>query len=1508
MVNDMKEAYFPLEKISASQSSIEVAVRPWLNIIAKTLFSALEVVQMIHAGETVVIQEGTDSNCGILLTSLAQLLLDPYYRTLEGFGVLIEKEWCTFGFPFASRLGHGLSNKKYLESFCPTFLLFLDCTWQIWRQFPKNFEFNEHFLSFMANTSFSCLFGTFLTNSEKEKKAFAVKNRTFSVWQYVHQHSSQFHNPFYVKESALVDPILPAYETQNLLLWNLEYLRWNSVIASYKGSISNSILQTQISGSKELSLVARGLIELPAETKDLNGIWTLNLARNQFNTIPAHVMTLSSLRSLNLSGNHIGIISPQLFELMSSKLVGLTDLNLSSNHIFKIPKTIAQFQNLEVLDLSCNYISALPEQLSGLISLRVLSIVDNRLCNFPNIKDFPSLEVLNISKNSIAVLPEDLNLSQLKKLTMKRNGLNGIPESIRMGSMEDLDLSHNKLNTITSDFVLKIAPTIKFLELRRNNLSKLPSEISQMKHLVHLDLKRNALTEFKYELLQLTELKSLDLSLNHLVKIPNELYRYTKLEQLRLSKNQLESIPPSIGQIETLIVLELDGNQLEDLPPTISLLTQLVKLDYSGNKLSLLPRAMIEGGQQAMFGYLKDLLKGFEKQFRTRILVVGQHSVGKSTLCNTLRKKGTNAKESGAAAFASSSRDLSEGLHIESWPLSITMDTDSTKSKKDVDLSVWDFEGEDISYADHQFFMAKRSVFIIVWNLISDPEKGKLDFWLHSIKTRVKSAPVFIVGTHLDHPSVSTEGVSYLIKKLQKKFEGLFPSLTFYFRTVSSLNGEGIKKLRQDIEEAVVAQKHMGENIPTSFRLLETQIQEEAKRRNPPILTKSELFHFGTSSNITEERELARATKILHEMGTLVHFETDPRLVDIVVLSPKWLTELMSMVLSTKHNHVKNGILHHSALKNMWKPPHFPESHYKIMLSLLENFEIAFGVVGKEEDFNNGTTIVPSLLPESEPKVLKEIWQEKPKLGYKQLSRYYKFDFIPIGLFGRLIVKLLGISSSQHYWRSGIVFNYGTSQVLIRVYNAKNAIEMAARVPDYNLTMPRDVVETVETLIKQYYKVSLQINVPCVHCVDERFDDPTLFPLDECQTSAVTGKQYINCVRNESSTPVRLDRLVPDLTMKDFNGCKIAWEQLEVKEMLGEGGAATVYKGLWEGEEVAIKKLRLANPEHRATEEALGEEDDTFSKVFTEFRREVFIMSGLEHMNLVRLKGLCLDPLCIVTEFMAHGDLYGFIHDTSKELNWILRYKMASDIASGMMFLHSAKPPIVHRDLKSPNVLLASLDYKAPVVAKVSDFGLSGAMSTVSSGEVANPRWLAPEIMNFQEFTEAADVYSYGVILWELLTRQDYFAEIAFNSQIEESVRAGKRPLIPSDCPPLYSSLIQMCWAQDPKDRPTFKDIKPLLSNLKKQLRDLFPDVDAFFEDSFMILQKKEEDTKQELKEDFKEETTKKSMKSPSTKRRKPKEPMTAFSLLQNIAQQSGGKGNPNAPTMGRQRTMSTSN
>ena len=158
------------------------------------------------------------------LTSISMILLDPYYRTLAGFQVLVEKEWLSFGHKFSHRIGHGV-DKHNDNDRSPVFLQFIDCVWQITNQFPHCFEFNEYFLTFILDHLYSCLFGTFLCNSDKERRQSGIPNRTQSLWSFVNYRREMFLNPSYNADNSEAVAIFPASSVRYLKLWTGYYCR-----------------------------------------------------------------------------------------------------------------------------------------------------------------------------------------------------------------------------------------------------------------------------------------------------------------------------------------------------------------------------------------------------------------------------------------------------------------------------------------------------------------------------------------------------------------------------------------------------------------------------------------------------------------------------------------------------------------------------------------------------------------------------------------------------------------------------------------------------------------------------------------------------------------------------------------------------------------------------------------------------------------------------------------------------------------------------------------------------------------------------------------------------------------------------------------------------------------------------------------------------------------------------------------------------------------------------------
>ncbi|XP_034020108.1 myotubularin-related protein 1a isoform X2 [Thalassophryne amazonica] len=219
----MKEVVYPTIDEAHWHSAIDQT--HWLEYIRLLLAGAVKIADKLESGKTSVVVHCSDGwDRTAQLTSLAMLMLDSYYRTLCGFQVLVEKEWISFGHKFAARVGHGEENHSNAER-SPLFVQFIDCVWQMTRQFPSAFEFNELFLITVLDHLYSCLFGTFLYNSEQERTAKGVQSKTISLWSYINSQPEDFTNPFFVDYKHHI--LYPVVSSRHLEVWTSYYARWN---------------------------------------------------------------------------------------------------------------------------------------------------------------------------------------------------------------------------------------------------------------------------------------------------------------------------------------------------------------------------------------------------------------------------------------------------------------------------------------------------------------------------------------------------------------------------------------------------------------------------------------------------------------------------------------------------------------------------------------------------------------------------------------------------------------------------------------------------------------------------------------------------------------------------------------------------------------------------------------------------------------------------------------------------------------------------------------------------------------------------------------------------------------------------------------------------------------------------------------------------------------------------------------------------------------------------------
>ncbi|XP_009791601.1 uncharacterized protein LOC107831007 [Nicotiana tabacum] len=295
----------------------------------------------------------------------------------------------------------------------------------------------------------------------------------------------------------------------------------------------------------------------------------------------------------------------------------------------------------------------------------------------------------------------------------------------------------------------------------------------------------------------------------------------------------------------------------------------------------------------------------------------------------------------------------------------------------------------------------------------------------------------------------------------------------------------------------------------------------------------------------------------------------------------------------------------------------------------------------------------------------------------------------------------------------------------------------------------------------------------------------------------VNSTSSVSSFGSTSSTAV--NKVDMDTDSLDY---EILWEDLTIGEQIGEGSCGTVYHGLWYGSDVAVKVFS---------------KQEYSDEVIYSFKQEVSLMKRLRHPNILLFMGAVTSPerLCIVTEFLPRGSLFRLLQRNSSKLEWRRRVHMALDIARGVNYLHHLNPPIVHRDLKSSNLLV---DRNWTV--KVGDFGLSRLKHetylATKTGK-GTPQWMAPEVLRNEPADEKSDVYSFGVILWELATEKIPWDSLNSMQVVGAVGFMNQRLDIPKNVNPQWASIIESCWHSEPQSRPSFQELVEKLKDLQRQ-------------------------------------------------------------------------------------------
>lgn len=260
---------------------------------------------------------------------------------------------------------------------------------------------------------------------------------------------------------------------------------------------------------------------------------------------------------------------------------------------------------------------------------------------------------------------------------------------------------------------------------------------------------------------------------------------------------------------------------------------------------------------------------------------------------------------------------------------------------------------------------------------------------------------------------------------------------------------------------------------------------------------------------------------------------------------------------------------------------------------------------------------------------------------------------------------------------------------------------------------------------------------------------------------------------------------------------EIEYNDIDVEEVVGRGAFGVVCKAKWKGRDVAIKTI---------------ESESERNAFIVELRQ----LSRVNHPNIVKLYGSCSNPVCLVMEYAEGGSLYNVLHGAEPLPHYTASHAMSwcLQCSQGVSYLHGMKPKaLIHRDLKPPNLLLVA----GGTVLKICDFGTACDIQTHMTNNKGSAAWMAPEVFEGSNYSEKCDVFSWGIILWEVITRRKPFDEIGGPAfRIMWAVHRGTRPPLIKNLPKPIESLMTRCWSKDPSQRPSMEEIVKIMIHLMR--------------------------------------------------------------------------------------------
>ncbi len=773
-------------------------------------------------------------------------------------------------------------------------------------------------------------------------------------------------------------------------------LRGNQLTAvpSEIGQLVN-LTTLDLRGSISSSGVFNGkLTAVPTEIVQLINLTTLSLTGNQLTAVPTEIVQLINLTTLDLRYNKLTAMPPEI-----GQLGNLTTLNLGGNQLTAVPPEIGQLPNLTWLSLSSNQLTAVPPEIGQLVNLTQLGLGSNQLTAVPlEILQLVNLTQLDLSFNELTAVPlEVLQLVNLTQLDLSFNLLTTIPPEIgQLVNLSKLFLFENQLTTVPPEIGQLLNLTL--LHLSSNRLKAMPPEIWQLRNLTVLSLGGNQLTVVSPEIGQLLNLTELILGDNQLTAVPPEIWQLVNLTRLDLGENQLTAVPPEIGQLVNLTRLDLGENQLEFLPTALTRLPHLKELNLYGNSLPL-PTELIGGDRWSAKTDPQPILEAYFQQcaplHQLKLLLLGEGEVGKTSLVERLLHD-QPPSDSGKTI----------GLDIHPWTISIP---------EPINVNIWDFGGQEIYHATHQFFLSHRSLYLLLIDARQDDEANRLAYWLQLIQSFGGDSPIILVVNKID------QGPR---RVAERELQAQYPQLRHIIYT-SCTTGEGLNGLRHALTQTISTLPHIHDQIPQTW----LAVKERLATLTADYISYEEFTALCQEEGIQQSATQDIIARLLHDLGSALNYGDESSLAGTYILQPDWVTYGIYQIVNAPHLQA-HGLLHPDDLKRIFhNQPRYPFRKHHILLDMMVKFELC-----PREALSDGRRLIPTLLHPDRP-VFEWPTNDPPRFQLR-------YKVLPPSVLARLMVRLHRHLWQEARWRDGFVLSRNGARARVQALRDQNQIHI----------------------------------------------------------------------------------------------------------------------------------------------------------------------------------------------------------------------------------------------------------------------------------------------------------------------------------------------------------------------------------------------------------------------------------------------------------------------------------